>query len=211
VVGRILRQVNKPVKVLCILLQPEKLAKFFVASDICCFFLQATGGSLMAIQDVATQNLGKSIVLASLGIQIAFFSMFTYVVWFIRRNDEYNCSAKQAPALAPIFVCLWITIVLLYVRNIFRTIEFGSDRTSYVDSSEWLFYVLETLPMLLALLAMTVFHFGRVMECNNSTGKPLWIAQIEAAQQDGVQHKVTPSVGPSRDTSVSEKDPAAVV
>ena len=180
VVGRVLRKVGKPVHIICFWLQPDKLAKFFVASDICCFFLQASGGSLMAIQEEDMQNLGKAVVLASLAIQLAFFSAFTYVVTLIQRNDEYNCSHKQAPALTPVFVCLWITIVLLYVRNIFRTIEFANDRGSFVVTHEWLFYAFESLPIFLAVLALTSFHFGRLMECQG-VDQPRWMAQIDAA------------------------------
>ena len=179
VIGHILRRVGKPIKVLCKTFTAESIARFFVASDVACFFLQATGGSMLAIQDTNTQNLGKAIVVGSLVIQLAFFTAFTYIVYRVNFDEAYLC--KNVLALNPVFICLWCTIILLYIRNIYRTIEFSSGWTSYVDTNEWCFMAFESVPILLACYTLSAFHFGRLMEFK-SLEKALWIVQVEEAR-----------------------------
>jgi hypothetical protein len=115
VMARLVRQVDKPVWMLCTL-KPDQIARFFVTSDFVCFFLQASGGGLLAIADPNVNNLGAAIVLVGLAIQLFFFTGFSWITYRIATRDEYLL--KFAPAVRPVFVGLAITIVFLYVRNI---------------------------------------------------------------------------------------------
>jgi hypothetical protein len=58
-----------------------------------------------------------------------------------------------------------------------------------VSANEWTFIAFETVPIFLAFVTYAVFHFGRLLDCNEAN--PRWVKQIEEARKqrgnDGVQ------------------------
>jgi len=194
VIARLLHQVDKPVWMFRTL-QPQQIARFFVTSDFVCFFLQASGGGLLAVTNPSVNNIGIAIVLVGLAVQLIFFTGFTWITYRVATQDEYLL--KFVPAVRPVFVGLAITIFFLYVRNVYRVVEFASGNSSYVDDNEWTFGVFETLPIFLAFVTYLTFHFGRLLDCNEA--QPRWIEQLEAArQQEGEMKSKSNSDDPEK-------------
>jgi len=157
VIGKLLMAVNKPFWIM----QPRHIARVFLASDIVCLFIQGNGGSLTAITSL-NPNIGKALILVGLIVQMAFFAAFTVVTCVIAVGKGFRL--YSAPSLRPVFHGLWITIGLLFVRNIYRLVEFSSGTDSYIPTHEWVFTVFETYVIFLCLVFYAIYHFGRLMD-----------------------------------------------
>jgi len=59
-----------------------------------------------------------------------------------------------------VFRLLFGTICLLIVRNIYRFLEFAMGTTSYVASTEWVFYTFDSLVIVMCLVLYTIYHPG---------------------------------------------------
>lgn len=92
--GRVVRMVNggqTDEKLLFGLIKTTWLTKVFVAGDVLSFMMQASGGGLMATSSVET---GETLVLAGLGVQIAFFGLFVFtgVTWHLKMRSRNSVS-----------------------------------------------------------------------------------------------------------------------
>lgn len=154
VVGRLLQATGKCVGCL----QARHVAKIFLASDLVGFLVQGGGGGLMSISDPAMADMGQKIVLFGLAFQIAFFAAFTYVTYHMWSSPRFGL-ANVAP-LRPVFIGLFVTVALLFVRNAFRVAEFASGLDGYASTQEWVFFIFETLPIFCSFLAYSWWHFG---------------------------------------------------
>jgi len=79
---------------------------------------------------------------------------------------------RGKPEFAPLFGCLYLTIVFITIRNIFRFAEFTQNAIlstppppdAYILSEqEVLFYTLDTLPILIAFAVFIIFHPSRLL------------------------------------------------
>ena len=155
-------------------LSAKPIAKIFFISDVVCLFVQAGGGGLLAIADANANRVGTAIVLSGLAIQLVFFSGFTWILWQVATKHELGLTS--VPSLRPVFSGLTGTIILLYIRNIFRVVEFASGSEGYAATHEWVFNVFETLPIFLALVLYAIYHFGKLLECRSDN--PTWRAEL---------------------------------
>jgi len=163
------------------IINPDYLAKMFLASDIVCLIVQGGGGGLMASNSTQMFNIGRALVLFGLALQMCFFTCFTVITTVIALKEKYML--KYAPQLRAVFAGLLSTIILMYIRNIYRIIEFGSGSDSYLVQNEWVFYVFESAPIFLAFNCYGIFHFGRTLEFTEPGHKtPLWLEQVQAAK-----------------------------
>lgn len=94
-----------------------RLAKYFVATDIVCFFIQAVGGGLMAGgQDNSTNaNLGKNIYMAGCGVQLACVVIFTGVVAVFYRTVAHK-PRTQNRWIKPLLWTVFLVLILIVVR-----------------------------------------------------------------------------------------------
>lgn len=75
-----------------LLVSPTRITKFFVASDITTFLVQATGGGLSTADDVNTALTGGHIFLAGLALQLASYAFFSCVyllfLWRVWKGEK---------------------------------------------------------------------------------------------------------------------------
>ncbi|KAJ9122449.1 hypothetical protein QFC22_001874 [Naganishia vaughanmartiniae] len=67
-------------------INPNKIMRIFVGSDICTFLVQAAGGGLSTAQDSKLRDVGSKVFLAGIALQLASFAFFTvvYLMFFWR-------------------------------------------------------------------------------------------------------------------------------
>ncbi len=106
-------------------------------------------------------DLGANIILAGLAIQILFFTVFTYMMYQSAYSPEFNL--YERPELKPAYQVLFVTTGLIYVRNVFRLVEYAVGHTSYIPTHEWCFFVFESAPMFLVCLTYCFYHFGAML------------------------------------------------
>ncbi|KAJ1822270.1 hypothetical protein LPJ56_000901 [Coemansia sp. RSA 2599] len=136
-------------------LNPRFITWFFFLSDVLSFLLQAAGVALSTQED--RRELAKNTVLVGLAVQLFFFACFLALCFRVLKSPEYL--VKKGPAdkslgtaKRRLFSVIIGTTVLLYVRSIYRVFEFVGGYGSWVYGTEWLFYVCDTLMVLLCFV-----------------------------------------------------------
>mmetsp|Transcript_12906 Transcript_12906/g.17702 ORF Transcript_12906/g.17702 Transcript_12906/m.17702 type:complete len:302 (+) Transcript_12906:31-936(+) len=157
-VGKLIESTGR--RIGCI--NPSSISYWFFASDFAGLIIQGIGGSVLASATTqATFDLGANIILAGLSIQIFFFSVFTFMMFQSAYSSTFNLYARDD--LKTAFNVLFSTTILIYVRNLFRLIEYASGHTSYITTHEWCFFTFESAPMFLVCLAYCIWPFGATL------------------------------------------------
>ncbi|KAJ7195879.1 hypothetical protein C8J57DRAFT_1456045 [Mycena rebaudengoi] len=128
----------------------RRLALIFVLLDITAFLMQAAGGSNTNNDDPKVVLMGLHIYMGGIGLQECFVLLFIGIV------------TRPAPgAWKRAVYPMYASLALITLRIIFRLVEFSSGVISPITQSEVPFYVLEALPMFVALALWNVWHPGR--------------------------------------------------
>ena len=95
----------------------------FTASDFISLVVQGAGGAMLAQGNInpQTADMGRVLILAGLALQLAFFGSFLFVAICIHIVPRFGYKGNEK--YARVFVCLYVTIALLYIRNIFRVVR----------------------------------------------------------------------------------------
>lgn len=172
----------------------RRLTLIFVILDIVAFFVQASSSGPMSSDDPDTAQTGVYIststtnismhqltrkVMAGVAIQQTFITFF--IVLAIRFHykliigtgtrhtqaiDEHT-AVKPAIYTVPwrrLLYALYLTLILITIRNIFRLIEFSDGVDGYIAVHEAFFYSLDALPIFCGLIVLAVVHPSCVLQ-----------------------------------------------
>ncbi|KAJ2004677.1 hypothetical protein GGI04_002116 [Coemansia thaxteri] len=161
VVGEVVRRSN--VRARRFWLKAKFITWFFFASDVFSFMLQSTGGSMMSHDSL--QKTGKWICIVGLAIQLVFLAVFVFVAIVVHRDPQYivACGPRQvseAVAKRRVMWTIHVTTALLYVRSVYRLIEFADGYGGSIYKAEWAFYVFDFGAILLMFVMYIVFFLG---------------------------------------------------
>ncbi|KPM44113.1 hypothetical protein AK830_g2442 [Neonectria ditissima] len=145
-------------------IKPTRMTKIFVAGDIISFLVQCMGGGLIARQE--SFNLGKTVILIGLVIQIVFFGLFILaaVVFHVRimkrppPSVQAEMGTKWFKGWRGVILVLYVSSGLIFVRSIFRLIEYTGDRDGPLMSQEAYLYVFDSTLMLGAVGIVAMLH-----------------------------------------------------
>lgn len=106
------------------------LTKLFVFGDILCFFIQATGASMLAQakDNPSRADLGKKVVLFGLVLQILIFGVFVAVGSIFHKRMRSRGASKSGSVRLNwerYLGLLYLVSIIITVRNLFRVIEFA--------------------------------------------------------------------------------------
>ncbi|KAJ2305484.1 hypothetical protein IWW55_001906 [Coemansia sp. RSA 2706] len=163
-------------------LKPGFVNWFYFASDIFSICMQGAGGGMLTGDK--TRDAGRAIVLVGLTVQLFFFACFLVTTVFVWRRPEYTvhvsvCDQSHAQAKRRVMLAVTSTTVLLYLRSIYRIAEFADGYGGKVYSSEWAFYVFDTILIFLAFLVYIALFIG------HNFPRQRKIADNPASGQDG--------------------------
>ncbi|KAF4818372.1 Protein RTM1 [Colletotrichum siamense] len=128
----------------CSILSPRWITRIFVAGDVASFLIQ---------------SYGQHIVLAGgLVVQVAFGVLFTIVAGIFHRRICKAFTAASVSQEIRWLVTLYGVMVLVTIRNIFRIAEHSSGQDSSLMKNEYLPYLFDATPILLALLWFNWYH-----------------------------------------------------
>ncbi|KAH6652743.1 RTA-like protein [Truncatella angustata] len=145
-------------------IRPNWLTKIFVGGDILSFLIQVIGSSNLS----SNFNLAKTIILLGLAIQIMFFGIFVVIAFVMdrrlsraptntaRRLDEGNTKLGWRGVLRVIY----IASAMIFVRSIFRLIEFCGSSDSPMMKTEAYLYVCDSTLMFGVLAILIYYHPG---------------------------------------------------
>lgn len=162
------------------------LTKIFVMGDVISLLLQSAGtllvlslagnqkalivcagGSMMAGAS-DTNNLmkiGEYIIIAGLFFQLAVFGVFIVVIsLFHRRMNKVPTEKSQEPSIRwrRYLTTLYITSALIWVRSVFRVIEYLEGNDGYIMRTEAFIFVFDAALIWAATAWMTWFHPGEI-------------------------------------------------
>ncbi|KAI8881239.1 RTA1-domain-containing protein [Backusella circina FSU 941] len=166
--GEIIRLSN--VKARYFFLKPKFVTWFFFWSDIFAFFLQGSGGGLQASE--SSRQIGTSITLVGLYIQLFFFASFAVITVYVHKSSEYYYAIEGVEnAKHSLIRTLYITILLLFIRAIYRVVEYQTGYSGPVASAEWAFYIFDGLVIALCFLAYIIPFIGNYLPKKHTRGK----------------------------------------
>ncbi|KAH7104947.1 RTA1 like protein-domain-containing protein [Auriculariales sp. MPI-PUGE-AT-0066] len=138
------------------------LTKLFVGGDILSFLLQGGGGGLVAQKDQDKIKMGQNLIVGGLFVQLTFFAAFTLTaVLFQVRVRRHPTSVSQLRDLVPWrkhIYALYFMSILIFIRSVFRVIEYLQGYTGYLLVHEIYLYVFDSILMLFVCITMNVVH-----------------------------------------------------
>jgi hypothetical protein len=194
VFGIILKQYDRKL----IFLRPKWIAGGFLTSDILAFVLQLGASGLLVSKDTKMQNIGRNIFIVGFVFQLIFFTCF---IWLTLHATVVSPRFRlfRVKSLRMTFIGLWVTIGLIFARNIFRAVEYIVPSTSPVVTYEWPFYVFEFGPIALSMVGYCVFHFGKYLPADGAWVEHLKAHKIEIKKEQFFQLDLPTDAAPPAD------------
>ncbi|KAI8650077.1 hypothetical protein LRP88_14838 [Fusarium phalaenopsidis] len=142
------------------IIAPRWLTRIFVFGDVFSFIVQASGAGLRVQAgnnpDI-DPNLGSNIIVGGLIFQIAIFGVFIATALIFnsrfRRHVAGGADVYDVPWQESLNM-LYVTSMMIMVRNIFRVVEYAMGSDGYLLSVEWGVYVFDA-----ALMTLTMAWF----------------------------------------------------
>lgn len=146
-------------------ISPRWLTRLFVCGDVFSFFVQSSGGGLMA-SDSFSKKTAQNIILAGLLIQIVLFGLFavTSIIFHVRMR-KWPSAASSVRGGVPWERILWMLYaasLFIMVRSVFRVIEYVMGKDGYPLTHEWTLYVFDALLMVLTMAVFVWWYPGRL-------------------------------------------------
>lgn len=145
-------------------LNAKSIAIVFFIIDLICIGIQGAGSAILssALQTGDKASItGQHVVVIGLGIQLFFFASFTFVAAYVYRLQQTKASSRVP---SQVYICLFTTIALITMRNIYRVIELAVGWEGKYNTNEVYFYTLDALPIFTAFCVYSIFHFGKYLQ-----------------------------------------------
>ena len=134
----------------------------FVVGDIASFGLQIAGIVLQLVLD--NSGVGTGMIIGGFALQIISFCCFVTLTFVSQRRLEAPNFAKGFHTWKSYITALYVIIVLFFIRNIFRLVEYAQGWNGYIFRHAAFAYVFDSTTMLLVCLILIVVHPGFVYE-----------------------------------------------
>lgn len=146
------------------------LTKIFVVGDVLSFLMQSSGGGIMSAGDQSSTKTGERIIIGGLIVQIVFFGMFIVVELIfhyrvLKHPNECARVTRNVPSRFnnwnSILIILLVCSILIFIRSIFRLIEYIQGNDGYLISHEVFLYCFDATLMFLNMVFFTSQDIGR--------------------------------------------------
>lgn len=188
------------------LIRVNWLTKIFVGGDVFCFMTQGAGGGLLATADTTDAvDTYNNIILGGLILQILIFLVFIVTGFIFQRrlSNQPTAASLDGPlgvstggvrsmlgrlTWKRLMLGLYLTSVLITIRNLFRVIEYGMGWNSYLLDHEWSLYVFDGLLMVLLLATCIMWYDPEIAKGNKKLAarRPMNLTTYNEAD---VQHE----------------------
>ncbi|KAK3316084.1 RTA1 like protein-domain-containing protein [Apodospora peruviana] len=130
-----------------------------------------------------TEKIGVNILIAGLGFQVV-----TFVAFMAIFGRFHFLARREATAAAPrgwqkLVRAVYVSSLSILIRCIYRVAEFAEGVDGYPFRQEWLFWVFEAAPMLVAISNFCVFHPGAFLGRRGGGGK----RRVLSNEEDGAE------------------------
>ncbi|QMW34624.1 hypothetical protein G4B84_010090 [Aspergillus flavus NRRL3357] len=144
------------------ILRPSWYLWIFCTCDIVSLVVQAVGGGMAssAASEVDGDTApGTNTMVAGIVFQMAAITAFAFCgIDFLFRCRRPQLRARFTPRMRLLVLATTFSVVCIYVRSIYRTIELLEGWSGYLITREWFFIGLDGIPMVLAVVVFNIFH-----------------------------------------------------
>lgn len=134
----------------------------FCTCDLISLVVQAVGGGLAATavsEPDGDTELGTNTMVAGIIFQMAAITVFTFfTIDFLRRVVRHKLLYMMTWEVKWLLISTAISVSLLYVRSIYRTIELLEGWSGYLITHEVYFIALDGAMMIAAVAIFNIFH-----------------------------------------------------
>ncbi|KAH8654391.1 RTA1 like protein-domain-containing protein [Ilyonectria robusta] len=159
------------------------LTKFFLLGDIASILGQGAGGGMLASADSKkSRDLGQTIIIVGLAIQIIFFTFFVIIaITFdkrIRREPTKASLAITSP-WKKLLQVLYGSSALILVRSVFRVVEYVLGKDGELMAKEVYIYIFDATMMLLVAISFNIFHPSAIINKKNKRNSGIPSSDVE--------------------------------
>ncbi|SCN92483.1 related to RTM1 protein [Fusarium fujikuroi] len=146
-----------------VIIKRRWLTKIFVVGDIVSIQLQSAGGSMMSGAN-ETNNLmkiGEYVIIGGLFFQLIIFGIFIVVVSvFHRRMNRSPTNKSLEPSIRwrHYLTTLYVTSGFIWVRSLFRVIEYLDGNDGYLMRTEAFLFVFDATLIWIVTVWMNWYH-----------------------------------------------------
>jgi len=145
------------------IIRPSWITPIFVGLDVLAIATQGIGSAVLfgTEQDLNKLKTGRTILILGLFVQLVAFTAFLFIAVYFDRRTTVALRKLVAP-LRPMMNAFYISGALVLLRSIYRAVEFISvdfnkrPITSYLYTTEWPYFVLDALPMAVAIFVYNI-------------------------------------------------------
>lgn len=129
------------------------LTPIFVTTDVLAFLIQGSGSGIASSNNWVGPNeeIGRWVLVGGLAFQFVCFGIFLCI--FVRFHHLAKLyTLHDAPVgWQKVVLAVYISSIAIMIRCVYRVCEFAEGMNGYAFRTEWLFWVWETIPMLIAI------------------------------------------------------------
>ncbi|KAL4953824.1 RTA1 like protein-domain-containing protein [Aspergillus filifer] len=146
------------------ILSPRVYLFIFVTCDIVSLVVQAVGGAMASIaanQEDGNTDPGTNIMVAGIIFQMASITIFVLCAAdFVRRTLRRRLLQHLMGSVVPLLAAMIFSVICIYIRSIYRTIELLEGWDGYLITTERFFIALDGAMMVLAVAIFNFVHPG---------------------------------------------------
>ena len=136
--------------------------------------------------------IGEKIVIAGLAVLVTSIGLFILVALifdFRMRKEPTECSISSGLNWKMDLGALYLGSALIFVRSIFRLVEYSQGNSGWLLTHEWTLYVFDSVPMLTVMVLFNLVHPSHVQALlqggKYSEKAGLRIVDIQKEELDG--------------------------
>lgn len=158
-------------------LTPKLYLWIFCTCDVISLVIQAAGGGIAssASNDPnGNPDPGTHTMVAGIIFQLVSISVFVYcgIDFFLRIKRFGQLKMFTRGPLAALTSAMILSVVVIYIRSIYRTIELAQGWTGYLITHESYFIGLDGVMMIIAVGVFNVCHPGWLLPSKAETSLP---------------------------------------
>ncbi|KAF4417802.1 RSB1-like protein [Fusarium acutatum] len=163
----------------CSILRPNLYLWIFCTCDVISLVVQAIGGGLAsaAVNKVnGNTDPGTNTMVAGIVFQLASMSVFVALaIDFLIRSTRRGMLKSGKKSSIPILSAMTLSLLCIYLRSIYRTIELSQGWTGYLITHERYFIALDGAMMVIAVGIFNFIHPATFLPRSSADDSGEWL------------------------------------
>jgi RTA1 like protein len=154
-------------------ISPEAYTRIFIPCDFISLLMQAAGGGLASAESHSgkSPDTGDNIMVAGLAFQVLTLAIFICLCLDFGFNtlkrwkelgegalDPQHAQLRSSRKFKGFLVALALSTICILIRSVYRVAEMGEGWTGHLIKQQWLFFGLEGIMVIVAVISLNVFH-----------------------------------------------------